>query len=83
LFLFLFLFLLLFLLLFFVHSFIHLFIHSFTLIHSHSFILRKPTSGHLLHNDRHIRGYSERTCTPLHPEDGRFDPTSCTSFDSP
>jgi hypothetical protein len=34
------------------------------------------------HNDRHIRGYSERTCPPLPPEDGRFDPTSCTSFDA-
>jgi hypothetical protein len=35
-----------------------------------------------LNNDRHIRGYSERTCTPLHPEDGRIRPASCTSFDS-
>ena len=35
-----------------------------------------------LSNDRHIRGYSERTWPPLLPEDGRFDPTSCTSFDS-
>jgi hypothetical protein len=34
-------------------------------------------------NDRHIRGYSERTCPPLPPEDVRFDPTSRTSFDSP
>jgi hypothetical protein len=33
-------------------------------------------------NDRHIRGYSERTCPPMPPEDGRFDPTSCTSFDA-
>jgi hypothetical protein len=34
------------------------------------------------YNDRHIRGYSERTCPPMPPEDGRFDPTSCTSFDA-
>jgi hypothetical protein len=32
-------------------------------------------------NDRHVRGYSERTCPPLPPEDGRFDPTSPTSID--
>ena len=33
-------------------------------------------------NDRHVRGYSETTCPPLPPEDGRFDPTSPTSINS-
>jgi hypothetical protein len=33
-------------------------------------------------NDRHVRGYSERTCPPLPPKDSRCDPTSCTSIDS-
>jgi hypothetical protein len=34
-------------------------------------------------NDRHIRGYSGRTCPPLPPEDGRIRPASCTSIDAP
>jgi hypothetical protein len=35
-----------------------------------------------LRNNRHVRGYSETTCPPLPPEDGRFDPTSPASIDS-
>jgi hypothetical protein len=42
----------------------------------------KRAATRVLGNDRHIRGYSERTCTQLHPEDGRFDPTSPTSTGS-
>jgi hypothetical protein len=34
------------------------------------------------YNKAHTSPIHQRTCTPLHPEDGRFDPTSCTSFDS-
>jgi hypothetical protein len=45
-------------------------------------VKRKVTAMAGLGNDRHIRGYSERTCPPMPPEDGRFDPTSCTSFDA-
>jgi hypothetical protein len=33
-------------------------------------------------NDRHIRGYSERTGLPVLPEGGRIRPASCTSFDA-
>jgi hypothetical protein len=38
--------------------------------------------GRVVHNDRHSRGYSERTCPPLPPEDGRIRPASCTSIDA-
>ena len=37
---------------------------------------------HAPSNDRHVRGYSDRTCPPLPPKDSRCDPTSCTSIDS-
>ena len=33
-------------------------------------------------DDLAIRGPHQVTCTPLHPKDGRFDPTSPTSIDS-
>jgi hypothetical protein len=37
----------------------------------------------LLLNNQKISPLHRTTCTPLHPKDGRFDPTSRTSIDSP
>jgi hypothetical protein len=36
----------------------------------------------LLFNKAQISPIHQRTWPPLLPEDGRFDPTSCTSFDA-
>jgi hypothetical protein len=33
-------------------------------------------------NNQKISPLHQTTCTPLHPKDGRFDPTSPTSIDS-
>jgi hypothetical protein len=40
------------------------------------------TMTSLMGNNRKISPIHQTTCTPLHPEDGRFDPTSPTSIDS-
>jgi hypothetical protein len=45
-------------------------------------VFGKAVVSHALTNKAQISPIHQRTCPPLPPEDGRFDPTSCTSFDS-